>query len=123
MTSNRELTAEATSLGKKLGVEAETSGLKNDGLTRLVERLRAEVVARESGVMMSDKTATEPAMDPVPPVLAEPERELVYTIARRRSVTSRRGILPAGTVVTSRDFAGGDESLAELVASGTVIKS
>ena len=47
----------------------------------------------------------------------------MYKVARKNSVTSLRGILDAGTIVSARDFRGGEKSLAELVASGTVVKS
>jgi predicted phage tail protein len=55
--SNRELIDEAVAFGKKLGAEVVTDGLKNDGLVKLVEDLRARYAATPEGIAEAEAKA------------------------------------------------------------------
>lgn len=53
------------------------------------------------------------------PEVAIPE---IYAIAENRSITTLRGMLHAGEIVSARDFPGGTKALAQFVAAGSVVK-
>lgn len=46
-----------------------------------------------------------------------------FTVAKGKSVSSRRGILGPGDEVSARDFAAGAERLDELVDAGVLVKA
>lgn len=62
----------------------------------------------------------DPPKEPEPP---EPAKDPVYAIAPGRSLTSLRGILGPGTVVTAKYFLHGQATLDDLVKSGALVKS
>ena len=150
MPSNKDLIAEAERLASALEISVVTDGLKNDALVKLVSDLEAQAGAKaqagaekaaaekaeteareraEEAAREAEKAAAEKAETEARERAEEAAREAastkapVYKVARKNSVTSLRGILDAGTIVSARDFRGGEKSLAELVASGTVVKS
>lgn len=83
MPSNRELTNEAQELAQTLGVDADTRGLNNAGLSDLVSGLRAELHKRggqqlvNSGTEQSEPVDSEtdrgPTSDTVPDTSPPPE--------------------------------------------------
>ena len=66
--SNKDLASEASDLGKKLGIEVTTDGLKNQELVALVDELREQQLdAKPDLVKRSDplvKADEKPAADP-----------------------------------------------------------
>jgi len=77
---------------------------------------RREASASAPVVPEEATEATRETEPPAPPPTAKPSG---FVVAKGRAVTSMRGVLDSGTVVTERDF-GGEESLAALVAAGIV---
>ncbi|MBL9108082.1 MAG: hypothetical protein JNM74_02380 [Myxococcales bacterium] len=129
--SNKDLTDEALELGKKLGVVVVTDGLKNEGLAKLVEELRARFAETPEGDAEAEAKARADA-DAKAKAEAEAKARAdadakakvpVYKVARGKSVTSRRGILSAGAEVSARDFGGGERSIEDLANAGVIVRS
>lgn len=81
--------------------------------------------AKDSAPRDEPKAPTESAKAAAAPkATAKAPAEPVYRVAKGRSVTTRRGIVDAGTVLDpAKDVHGGVERLEELVALGAVTKS
>lgn len=153
MATKRELAAEALTLGAELGVEVDVERKNHAQLTELVEGLRARVeapvqvdvepevgegVTLEPGVEAEPEApaSSEPPVTSAPvvedqtgPPLVTPEPPQehagprVCKVAPGKALTSLRGILGPGTVVSASDFAGGQANLEELVAKGHLVRS
>lgn len=70
------------------------------------------------------QTPHEAAAAPVvrAPEVSEAPAERPWQVAKGRSCTSLRGILGPGTVVEPKDFRGGEQSLADMVRLGVVVR-
>lgn len=153
MATKRELAAEALTLGERLGVEADVERKNHAQLTELVEGLRARVEATsqvDAEPQVAEDSALEPEAEPepeapapseppvtsapvveeplAPPQVApespqEPASPRVCKVAPGKALTSLRGILGPGTVVSASDFAGGQANLEELLAKGHLVRS
>lgn len=128
--TNRELAAEAKTLGEELGLEVSTVGLNKAGLLELLEELRARRAAgsasrsapdseppagqASSGSSERPEPASMALADAAPPSRElgpfgdDPPRERLV-VAKRRSLMSRsRGVLGPGVEVEPEDL--GEES-------------
>lgn len=144
MASNRELIEQAVALGQKLGKPVRTFGLNHAALVQLVEELQEELAERdvvESAVTdpppapvlpppaeelprpvdgMTGELAREPvvvAPPPAPPRAGPGE----VAVAPGKSITSLRGVLGPGTVVSPKDFMHGQETIDHLLTRGTLV--
>lgn len=97
MATNVELIAVIAALSLSLGIITETDGLTNAQMSALASELRAQVAAL-------------------------PAQPLRVFVADGKSITSKRGILSPGDVVTATHFAGGEESMRHLVARGYCVE-
>jgi hypothetical protein len=134
--SNKELIAEAQGLARELGTSVDTEGLKNDALVALVEDLRARRAAEPKGDASQAEADAKAQAEADAKAQAEADakaqpapatKEPVYKIGKppkgMRSVTSLRGMLVSGTLVSARDFHGGEETFRDLLARGVVVAS
>jgi hypothetical protein len=148
--SNKELIAEAQGLARELGTSVDTEGLKNDALVALVEDLRARRAAEPKGDAAQAEADAKAQAEADAKAQAEADakaqaeadakaqaeadakaapatKEPVYKIGKppkgMRSVTSLRGMLVSGTLVSARDFHGGEETFRDLLARGVVVTS
>lgn len=121
MATKRELAAECAEIADRIGVVANTSGMNVNDLTSYLDELRA-LEAERSPVSAVKATEAEvlPAFPDVEPEPDPTAKATVYVVAPKRSVTSLRGVITGE--VSARDFAGGEDSLRALIASGTVIE-
>ena len=70
------------------------------------------------------QAAPAPAAPPPPPpaAAAEPKAPKVFVVADGHSITTMRGFLHAGEVVSARDFAPGSKALDILIAAKHVVE-
>lgn len=71
------------------------------------------------------KSVTPPEPAEQKPVVKDDSRMMKaveYRVAPGRSITSKRGILGPGTVLTPRVFHGGEEDMRRLIVKGYVVK-
>jgi broad specificity phosphatase PhoE len=136
MASNRELTATANELAKRLGVDVRTQGLSNRQLNELVEELEeklqnsAEPEAEAEEARVEQPPFLEPAPEPAPVVETKPDpvaptapsapRKVV--VAHGVALTSARGILGPGTEVVPADFRGGQDTIDHLLSTGALVE-
>jgi hypothetical protein len=151
MASNKELTEQALALASELGVTVQTDGLKNEGLVALVASLAEQKAARPAAPPPAaappageappvaappaegTRAPIDGAADPnaggllggPPPAApqAPPTTAFEYAVAPGCSIACARGLLNEGDEIRASDVGGGDERLAELVASGHVAKA
>ncbi len=109
MSSNNELKKQAIELSNLLEIPENEIDLDqdNDGLVELVTDL-------------SDKLAN--ADKPEAPKV-QPASKAPYVIAPGKAVTSKRGVLGEGDACEADNFAGGEDTLKNLVKNGFVIKN
>lgn len=147
MASNKELTEQADSLGKELGLAVKADGLNNAGLTALVADLQAQKAKRDAppppaaDAAVADATpsltASESAEDPPPTfdgaadptapvhvVEAAPQVEIKfpYQVAPGLSISCKIGIVDAGEEMRAEYLSGAKAALDSFVASGHVLK-
>ncbi len=112
MSSNKELKKQAIELANLLEIPENEIDLDqdNDGLVELVTDL-------------SDKLANadKPKAPEAPKV--KPAKKAPYVIAPGKAVTSKRGVLGEGDACEADNFAGGEDTLKNLVKNGFVIKN
>tara|TARA_R100000750_G_scaffold49703_2_gene34589 strand:+ start:1384 stop:1761 length:378 start_codon:yes stop_codon:yes gene_type:complete len=123
MASNKELAAEAAELAVELGIQVTTDGLNNKALSALVSDLKAkkkdaELQTQADGDQSddSDGDADEEAE------AEEDERAPGVYVADGKAVTSKIGVLAEGRAVEAKHFAGGQETLDNLVKRGHCVK-
>lgn len=126
---------EINTLAGRLGASApDPNGKSNEELRTILEDLqRAAGEQAQSGLsgqttepnrQQTNQAGTEPEGAPRPEG-ADEAPSTGYRVARGRSLsgTQRGDILPEGTEVSERDFAGGQKQLDELVQAGLVEKT
>jgi hypothetical protein len=132
MKNSKDLVSEIEELSKQLGrpVPKNLSQAPQGTLEKMAEDLRADS-ARERGTAGTERApgGGEPdesgapaggAVKRVPNVTEQPEG---YAVAPGKSLTSSRGIIGPGTVVTAKDFQQGDQTIKELLESGSLVKT
>lgn len=140
--TKRELAARAEVLAKDLGIEVAISG-NHAQLTELVASLEQQLAARARGGQQSAAAAAPPGPSPQPkhqapsqpsappapkvqapaalaPAKSSEPAPVDYYVARKRSITSRRGILGPGERVFPRDVSEGEKRLDELATAGVL---
>jgi hypothetical protein len=132
MASNKQLIAEAVSLGKELGVTVSTDRMNNADLTALVDSLRAQKggvpdmpAAPAAPAAATDSTSADVVQASDVPDLLRPmprrvieenaakrvawsKRNFKYEVAWGHSITSPRGILGEGCEVRASDYRAAD---------------
>ncbi len=103
MATNKELTESIL----KLDADAETYGLNNKALAKLLKQLNS-VKADDDELSVAD----------VEEVKAHP-----YSIAEGKSVTCKKGILSHGDEIKADYLGGGQDALDALVKSKVVVKA
>ncbi len=99
MASNKDLISKIKKMAAELGGECpDLSNAKNSELVEMLASGEEELRRRKA-------------------------KEMPYTVAKGKSITSKRGILADGAGVTAKDLAGGEEALETLVDAGYVIKA
>lgn len=144
MPSNKELSTEAHKLAEELGTSVRTWSLNNRELQDLVDDLRRRRAGQGEEPAQVDEEQPQPETTdpkrprdwapppppqpkPDPPAAAAPapktaERERGgYVIAPGISLTSLRGVLGPGTAVTAADFSGGQQTIDDLLANGSLV--
>ena len=107
MASNKELTKTAQELAAELKISIEDMPTKNDDLRKLVSDLKAKKRDADNETVAdgTDEGLTAGTDDDTgegePEVTIEPN---CHVIAEGKAVTSKRGILGPGDVVTGSDF-------------------
>ncbi len=146
MASNKELAAEAAELAAELGIQVTTDGLNNKALSALVSDLKAkkkdaELQTQADGDQSddSDGDADGDADDSdgdgdqsddsdgdgdadEEAAAEEDERAPGVYVADGKAVTSKIGVLAEGRAVEAKHFAGGQETLDNLIKRGHCVK-
>lgn len=81
---------------------------------------RAEVEVKSIDVEVKSVELDE--VKPDKPVEVPPKAPAVWVVCDGLFITSRRGLLKGGTVVSPRDFPGGEATLTELIQKKHVVK-
>lgn len=152
MPSNNELKATAIELAGQLGRTETDINLdqNNAGLLELVKSLRIEVNAlppaapaapAAPGTDTPPETPAEPAKAETPgdpnagaedaadakkaatAEKAKPKKKPPFTVAKGKSITTKRGILADGEEIKAEDLGGGQESINDFVNSGMIDKN
>ena len=132
MASNKELAAEAAELAAELGIEVTTDGLNNKALNALVSDLKAKKKDAELQTQADGDQSDESEGDADGDQSDESEGDAdgdqsderapgVY-VADGKAVTSKIGVLAEGRAVEAKHFAGGQETLDNLIKRGHCVK-
>ena len=117
MPSNKELITQIVVLSGQLGLELETKDLKNDELVELVSDLRAKKKDADTQTAADDAEAKAKAD-------AEAKaKKPPFSVAKGKSITSKRGILADGDEIKAKDLAGGQDAIDAFVQSGHIDKN
>jgi hypothetical protein len=124
--TKKELSAEASALAERLGIEVTFEGLNVAALSALVEELEGKLPPDEAPA--DEEPAAEPAAAPMPapaPASAKPERVIV---APKHGIGTRsRGIRAPGDEVVPADFSvdpeAGLKRLNELLKAGYLVNA
>lgn len=73
------------------------------------------------GKSKNKATAKAPAAPAAEAPAKAPAKASEHKVAAGKSITSKRGVLDAGTVVTAKDFVGGDKAIEMLRSKGLVV--
>lgn len=115
MASTEELAAEAAELAEELGIPVTTDGLNNKALSALVSDLKAKKKDAELQTQADGDADEEAAAE-------EDERAPGVYVADGKAVTSKIGVLAEGRAVEAKHFAGGQETLNNLIKRGHCVK-
>ena len=130
MASNKELAAEAAELAAELGIQVTTDGLNNKALSALVSDLKAkkkdaELQTQADGDQSDDSDGDadgDQSDDSDGDADEEDERAPGVYVADGKAVTSKIGVLAEGRAVEAKHFAGGQETLDNLIKRGHCVK-
>lgn len=76
---------------------------------------------KKASPKVAEKTTT-PEVEPAYSTEVEKKKVVEYVVAEGLSITSRRGVLTGGAVVSPRDFPGGEATIIELVQKRHLVK-
>ena len=137
MPSNKQYADQANELAKELGIPIVTKGMSNIKLGELVSDLLAKKTDANT-ITQADAPAPPPPpaeaddadaqakvdADAQAKVDADAQVEIFpYCIAPGKAITSRKGVLSDGDEIKAEYVAGGEDTLADLVKKGFVIKA
>lgn len=107
MAKNKTLIAQINARAVVQGVEVKTEGLTNKELTVELNKLKSSALAKPASVVVAPAVVK---VEPVPVV-----KKTGHVVASGRCITTKRGILAGGQVISVNDIGGGAEAFDKLV--------
>lgn len=126
MPSNADLIKSIAELSEALGKDApDTEGKSNAELANIASALKAE--KKKADEDTTPGAAANAAADAKKDAAAEKEKAAAkkpkHSVAERKAVTSKRGILSDGDEIKAEYLPGGEDTLKALIKSGHVVKN